>query len=130
MKPRFTHLNLYILAFVASVSLPGCSQQLVKDYTQHDDSETAHCSGSEWTDDSTLAILPIPVVAFLMPHTDLNTIKADDYLKRCGDSTKLVNREVEVGHGACGPTVLTRILTLGIWQWCPAHVSWEADVRS
>jgi hypothetical protein len=76
-----------------------------------------------------LAVLPIPVVAFLMPHTDLNDIKADDYLKRCGDSSKLINREVEVGHGACIPTVLTRILTLGIWQWCPASVSWEADVR-
>jgi hypothetical protein len=109
--------------------LSGCSQALVKDDTRHASGGTAHCSGAEWTDDSSLAVLPIPVVAFLMPHTDLNDIKADDYLKRCGDSTKLINREVDVGRGACFPAALTRIVTLGIWQWCPARVSWEADVR-
>ena len=29
---------------------------------------------------------------------------------------------------ACVPAGLTRIATLGVWQWCPASVSWEADV--
>lgn len=120
---KFSHVIL-----VSSLMLAGCSQALVKDYTEQDDAGTSECSGSEWADDSTLAVLPIPIVAFFMPHTDLNEIKADDYLKRCGDSTKLINREVTVGHGACIPTVLTRFLTLGIWQWCPARVSWEADV--
>lgn len=127
---RFFNLpKLGSLVLLGSILLSGCSQNLVKDYTRHDNEQTAECSGSEWTDDSTLAVLPIPVVAFLMPHTDLNTIKADDYLKRCGDSSKLVNREVDVNHALCVPTVVTRILTLGIWQWCPANVSWEADVR-
>ena len=115
---------------IGSMFLTSCSQNLVKDYTYHDEAQLSECSGSEWTDDSTLAVIPIPIVAFLMPHTDLNTIKADDYLKRCGDSTKLVNREVAVNHAMCVPTVFTRILTLGIWQWCPANVSWEADVRA
>ncbi len=123
------HFKLSLLALAAILILPGCTHVLVKDNTQSENNGAAHCSGAEWTDDSTLAVLPIPVVAFLMPHTDLNDIKADDYLKRCGDTTKLINREVDVGHGACVPAVLTRILTLGIWQWCPARVSWEADVR-
>ena len=118
------------LTLVALLVLSGCTTALVKDDTRLDSTGTAHCSGSEWTDDSSMAVLPIPVVALLMPHADLSDIKADDYLKRCGDSTKLINREVDIGHGACVPAVLTRILTLGIWQWCPAHVSWEADVRS
>ncbi|MGR8931239.1 MAG: hypothetical protein ACU836_11395 [Gammaproteobacteria bacterium] len=117
------------LALMASI-LSGCTQNLVKDYTQHDDEYTSRCSGSEWVDDSTLAVLPIPIVALLMPHTDLNTIKADDYLKRCGDTTQLVNREVNINHAMCVPTVLTRVISLGIWQWCPAVISWEADVRS
>ena len=121
--PKASHITLAV-----SLALVGCSHTLVKDYTHHDNTDTAECSGSEWADDSTLAVLPIPVVAFFMPHTDLNEIKADDYLKRCGDSTQLINREVTVGHGACVPAVLTRVLTLGIWQWCPARVSWEADV--
>jgi uncharacterized protein YceK len=121
--------KLSLLTLVAIFVLSGCSHTLVKDDTRTNNAGTQHCSGSEWADDSTIAVVPIPVVAFLMPHADLNDIKADDYLKRCGDTTKLVNREVEVGHGACVPAVLTRILTLGIWQWCPASVSWEADVQ-
>jgi hypothetical protein len=129
MKHVTIQYKLIQLTLAAIFVLSGCSHSLVKDDTRSDSVGASHCSGSEWADDSTLAVLPIPVVAFFMPHTDLNEIKADDYLKRCGDTTKLINREVEVGHGACVPTVLTRILTLGIWQWCPAHVSWEADVR-
>ena len=117
------------LTLATILVLSGCTHVLVKDDTHSDSTGAAHCSGAEWADDSTIAVLPIPVVALLMPHADLNDIKADDYLKRCGDSAKLINRKVDVGHGACIPTVLTRILTLGIWQWCPAHVSWEADVR-
>ncbi len=90
-------------------------------------SARVHCSGSEWADDSTLAVMPLPVVALAMPHTDLEEIKAYDFLKRCRDPTKLIKRKVDVGHGTCVPAVLTRILTLGIWQRCPEHVSWEAD---
>lgn len=119
-----------LLTLATIVVLSGCSTTLIKDDTRQPSTDTAHCSGSEWSDDSSIAVLPIPVVALLMPHADLHPIKADDYLKRCGDSTKLINREVNVGHGACVPTVLTRILTLGIYQWCPARVSWEADVRN
>ncbi len=125
---RRSKLNRLILPAVI-LCLSGCSATLIKDDNVQSTVGTSHCSGSEWADDSTLAVVPIPVVAFLMPHTDLNDIKADDYLKRCGDSSRLINREVEVGKGACVPTVLTRILTLGIYQWCPARVSWEADVR-
>jgi uncharacterized protein YceK len=130
MKHVTSRPKLIQLLLAAIFVLSGCTHVLVKDDTHQDNADTSHCSGTEWTDDSTLAIIPIPVVALVMPHTDLNDIKADDYLKRCGDSTKLINREVEVGHGACVPAVITRILTLGIWQWCPAHVSWQADVRS
>lgn len=129
MKHVTQRSKLSRLALASILILSGCTQVLVKDDTHNDSADTAHCSGSEWTDDSTMAVLPIPVVAFLMPHADLNDIKADDYLKRCGDNAKLINREVDVGHGACVPAVLTRLVTLGIWQWCPARVSWEADVR-
>ena len=130
MNRLFNLSTIACLHVIAGLLLSGCSQNLVKDYTQYDNEHLAECSGSEWTDDSTLAVIPLPIVAFLMPHTDLHTIKADDYLKRCGDSTKLVNREVNVSHALCVPTVFTRVLTLGIWQWCPANVSWEADVRT
>ncbi len=129
MKHFTLRFTLGLLALSAMLVLSGCAQTLVKDDTHSASTDTTQCSGSEWVDDSSLAVLPIPVVAFFMPHTDLNDIKADDYLKRCGDSNKLINREVSIGRGACFPTALTRIVTLGIWQWCPARVSWEADVR-
>ncbi|ATG90118.1 hypothetical protein [Methylomonas koyamae] len=115
MKPPTLRFQRRLLTLAIIAMLSGCSTALVKDDTVQSDAGTSHCSGSEWVDDSTIAVIPIPVVALLMPHSDLNDIKADDYLKRCGDSAKLINREVDIGHGACVPAVFTRILTLGIW---------------
>lgn len=109
--------------------LSGCTKALIHDDVKYAQTG-AHCSGSEGVDDSSLAVLPIPVVAFFVPHWNLHDIKADDYLKRCGDPTKLINRQVEVNRTACIPAALTRIISLGIWQWCPARVSWEADVKA
>ncbi|MDK2745116.1 MAG: hypothetical protein H8K03_19775 [Nitrospira sp.] len=109
--------------------LSGCTKALI-----HDDVKSAktgtHCSGSEGVDNSSLAVLPIPVLAFFVPHITLHDIKADDYLKRCGEPTKLINRHVTVDRTVCIPASLTRIISLGIWQWCPASVSWEADVTT
>jgi hypothetical protein len=117
------------LLFNLSMALTGCSKALVYDDVKHAQTG-ALCSGSEGVDDSSMAVLPVPVVAFFVPHVNLHDIKADDYLRRCGDSTKLVNRRVTVNRVACIPAGLTRIISLGIWQWCPASVSWEADVKT
>ena len=32
-----------------------------------------HCAGSEWVHDSSIAVLTVPVVAFVTPHVDLLT---------------------------------------------------------
>ena len=112
-----------------SLLLAGCTTALIRDDVRYPKTE-AHCSGSQGVDDSSIAVLPVPVVAFVVPHANLHDIKADDYLKRCGDPTKLINRKVEVTRTACIPAGLTRIITLGIWQWCPASISWEADVKA
>ncbi|RMH35209.1 MAG: hypothetical protein D6690_09600 [Nitrospirae bacterium] len=106
----------------------ACSTTLIKDDVRRTDATLAHCSGGEWVDDSSIAVLPIPFVAFFVPHADLDEINGAEYLNRCGDPTRLVNRKVTVSRTACIPAGLTRIITLGVWQWCPAHVSWEADV--
>ncbi len=120
-----------LTALVLSMSflLAGCTSTLVRDDVRYAQTG-AHCSGSEGVDDSSIALLPVPVVAFVAPHVTLHDIKADDYLKRCGDSTKLINRKVTINRIGCIPSGLTRIITLGIWQWCPASISWEADVKS
>ncbi len=88
----------------------------------------AHCQGSENVDDSSIAVVPIPVVAFLSPRADLHPVEPEDYLNRCGQPTRLVNRDVTLDKTDCIPASLTEILTLGIWQWCPATISYSADV--
>ena len=88
----------------------------------------SHCSGSEWQDNSMMALVPIPIIGFGMPTQQTNVIKADDVLSKCGPLDRLVNRKVEVDRTACVPTVLTRVISFGVWQWCPANVSWDADV--
>ncbi len=131
MAQRPEGSRLVSLFVAGCVLLTGCTKILVKDDLRTAQTSGDHCSGSEWVDDSAIAALPIPFVAFFVPHIDLHDIKADDYLKRCGgDPTRLVNRTVEVHRTACIPAALVYIITLGIWQWCPAHVSWEADLKA
>jgi len=123
LQPR-----VYFFLFCA-FSLVSCSTTLVQDKVAETEAPVNHCSGSESVDDSSVAVLPVPVVAFFVPHADLSDIKPDHYLEKCGSSDKLANRKVKVNRTGCIPAGLTRIITLGIWQWCPASVSWEADVE-
>lgn len=130
MKRRFRLLQLIACVAALALFLSGCTTTLVSDDVRHTATSGKHCSGSEWVNDSSLAVLPIPVVAFFVPHVDLAEIKADHYLKRCGDPSNLVNRTVEVNRTACIPLALTRIITLGVFQYCTARVSWDADLKS
>jgi len=90
----------------------------------------SHCSGSEWQDDSMMAIVPIPIIGFGMPTQEISEINADNVLAKCGPPDRLINRRVDVDRIACVPTVLTRVISFGVWQWCPAKLSWEADVTA
>ncbi len=108
--------------------LSGCTSTLVRDDVKRTAGLDGHCSGGEWVDNSSLAVLPVPVVAFFVPHFDLHKVTSEPYLNRCGASTRVVNRDVSLNKTACIPAGLTRIITLGVWQWCPAHVEWSADV--
>lgn len=120
---------IFILVLLFSVW--SCTHTLVEDpVTRTDVQISGHCSGSESVDDSTIAVIPVPIAAFFMPRVDINEVRAEDYLKRCGDPSHVTNRKVEVSRGWCVPTSLTYFITLGIWQWCPATVEWEADVLS
>ena len=126
MQQIHSKTNVLILSIVFLVS--GCTSTLVRDDVKRTVGLDGHCAGSEWVDDSSLAVLPVPVVAFFMPHFDLHTVSSEAYLNRCGPSTRVVNRDVSINTTACLPTGLTRIITLGVWQWCPARVAWSADV--
>jgi hypothetical protein len=129
MRQRQALRECVSILSITALLLAGCVKDLVRDDVKLPQTG-AHCSGSEGTDDSSISVLPVPLVAFVVPHVNFHDIKADDYLKRCGDSTKLINRQVTVNRIGCIPAGLTRIITLGIWQWCPARVSWEADVKN
>ena len=125
------------VALVAALLLSSCTaltrQVLVDERARPVPPNTAkvtHCSGSEWQDNSMMAVVPIPIIGLGMPTQEINEIKADDVLSKCGPPDRLVNRRVEIDRTACVPTVLTRVLSFGVWQWCPANVSWDADVTA
>ena len=125
---RQVHSKTSALILSIALLLSGCTSTLVRDDVKRTAGLDGHCAGGEWVDDSSLAVLPVPVVAFFVPHFDLHEVSSEPYLHRCGDSTRVVNRNVSVNKTACIPAGLTRIITLGVWQWCPANVSWSADV--
>jgi hypothetical protein len=128
---RFIRLRAPVVLFLAlSLVFAGCTRALVRDDVRKAAGTGSHCSGSEWVNDSSLAVLPIPVVAFFVPHFDLHEIKADDYLKRCGEPSQLFNRLVEKDSTACIPLGLTRIITLGVFQYCTAKVTWSSEVKA
>lgn len=122
------HSFIAVIAGLCSVTLVACTSTPISDPKEAVDN-ASHCEDGEFVDDSSVAVLPIPVVAFFVPHADINDIQADEYVRRCGDNDRLANREVVISRIGCLPAGLTRIVTLGIWQWCPAYVSWEADVK-
>jgi hypothetical protein len=126
MQAFRSKVSIYLVS--ASLLLSGCTSTLVRDDVKRTAGLNGHCAGSEWVDDSSIAVLPVPVVAFITPQVDLHHVASEPYLNRCGPSTRVVNREVSVNRLACMPAGLTRIITLGVWQWCPARVTWSADV--
>lgn len=124
------------LAAAVALFLSGCTalttQVLVdeKGRTKPGARTVSHCSGTEWQDNSVMAIVPIPIIGLGMPTQEINEITTDDVLSKCGPPDRLINRHVEVDRSACVPTVLTRVISLGVWQWCPASVSYSADVTA
>jgi hypothetical protein len=111
-------------------SLTGCVDTIVHDDPSVPTNVVSHCEGTENVDASSVSVVPIPVVAFFVPHTDLHNLKPEDYLNRCGPPTQLANRDVVLDKSNCIPASITEMLTIGIWQWCPATVSWSADVTN
>jgi uncharacterized protein YceK len=126
MQTFRSKMSLFVMT--ASMLLSGCVSTLVHDDVKRTAGIDGHCSGSQWVDDSSIAVLPVPIVAFVTPHFDLHQVSSEPYLNRCGASTRVINRDVSVNRVACLPAGLTRIVTLGVWQWCPARVTWSADV--
>jgi hypothetical protein len=125
------------LAAATALFLSGCTaltrEVLVderKRPTPSNATTVSHCSGSEWEDNSMMAVVPLPIIGFGMPTQEINKIDADNVLSKCGPLDRLAKRKVEVDRTACVPTVLTRVISFGVWQWCPANVSWDADVTA
>jgi len=131
------NIRIGALAVAGMVFLGGCTaltrQVLVDEKgrpTPPGMRTVSHCSGSTWEDNSVMAVVPIPIIGLGMPTQEINEIKTDDVLSRCGPPDHLINRKVEVDRTACIPTVFTRIFSFGVWQWCPANVSYSADVTA
>jgi hypothetical protein len=135
MTPIASRLrNAASLAGVVALYLTGCTalstEVLVDERMQPQAPVVSHCAGHEWTDNSLIAVVPLPIIGFGMPTQEINEIEAQDVLSKCGPPERLANRQVEVDRSMCVPMTITRVLSLGIWHWCPAHVTWNADVTS
>ena len=95
------------LILLIALLLSGCTSTLVRDDVKRTAGLDSHCDGGEWVDNSSLAVLPVPVVAFFVPHFDLHKVSSEPYLSRCGASTRVVNRDVSVNkHAASRPVSL------------------------
>src|SRR5712691_12153138 len=99
-RPTKRVCNGMRLAAAGMVFLAGCTalttQVLVDEKGRPRPAGTTHCSGGEWTDNSMMAIVPIPIIGLGMPTQEINEIKADEVLSKCGPPERLVNRRVEV----------------------------------
>ncbi len=91
-------------------------------------SQAKHCDGSETITSTSMAVLPIPLVAFFTPHVTLNSPDSSAILAKCGGKQQ-VNRNVRQNFAICVPVYfLTYMVTLGIAGVCPRVVSYESDV--
>ena len=60
MRQVYSQTSAAILSGVLLLS--GCTSILVRDDVKRTAGLDGHCAGSEWVDDSSLAVLPVPVV--------------------------------------------------------------------
>lgn len=98
MRQVISQLSAVVLSCVLLLS--GCTSTLVRDDVKRAAGLDGHCAGSEWVDDSSLAVLPVPVVAFFVPHFDLHKISSEAGLNRCGAS---IARCRSIRPPACRP---------------------------
>src|SRR2546425_11589003 len=108
------------LAAATALLLSGCTaltrEVLVDERarpTPPNATTVSHCSGSEWQDNSMMALVPIPIIGFGMPTQQTNVITADDGLSKCGPPDPLVNRQGEGDRTACGPRGRTPGIAVG-----------------
>src|SRR5262245_30266254 len=97
-----------VLAAAASLALGGCAaitrQELVNQGPQLRSpgaTVATHCSGSDWMDNSMIAVFPLPIFAFASPTQEINEITSHDVLQRCGPSDRVTNARVEVDRAWC-----------------------------
>lgn len=131
MRVAFSRIAFAVGAMVLSTGCTALTRQVLveeKGQTVPEARRVSHCEGSEWQDNSVMAIVPIPIIGLGMPTQEINEITPENVLAKCGPPDRLINRYVEVDRTACVPTVLTRIFSFGVWQWCPANVTYSADV--
>jgi hypothetical protein len=104
--------QLSIYSILATLLLSGGTSTLVRDDVKRTAGLEGHRSGSDWVDDSSIAVLPVPIVAFITPHVDLHKIPSEPYSNQCGPSTRVVNRPLSINRTTCLPGRLTRIITV------------------
>jgi len=81
---RQVHSKIPMVVLSIALLLSACTSTLVRDNVKRLAGLDGYCAGSEWVHDSSLALLPVPVVAFFVPHFDLHKVSSEPHLNRCG----------------------------------------------
>src|SRR2546426_9440937 len=112
------------LAAATVLFVSGCTaltrQVLVDEQAQPmppNATRVSHCSGSEWQDNPMMAVGPIPIIGLGMPTQEINEIKADDVLSKCGPPDRLLHPKGAGERPAGGPTVAPPGISLCGWPW-------------
>jgi hypothetical protein len=76
----------------AALMVSGCTaltrDVLVNESGQPRSAMATHCSGSEWADNSMIAVVPLPIISYASPTQEINSIKTDDVLAHCGNHNR------------------------------------------
>src|SRR3989442_13242039 len=102
------------LAAATALFLSGCTaltrEVLVDERTRPTPSNAttvSHFSGSEWEDNSMMAVVPLPIIGFGMPTQEINKIEADNVLSKCGPLDRLAKLQAQVDRAGHDPHVVT-----------------------
>src|SRR5206468_2474400 len=89
-RPRMTTAAVLLLTGCTALT----TDVLVDETGRPRPAVATHCAGSEWTDNSMIAVVPLPIIGYASPTQQINEIKTDDVLSRCGPPDRLTNRRV------------------------------------
>src|SRR5207247_10659969 len=84
-RPRMTTAAVLLLTGCTALT----TDVLVDETGRPRPAVATHCAGSEWTDNSMIAVVPLPIIGYDSPTPEPHEIKPDDALSRRAPPARL-----------------------------------------